>query len=129
MDTIFSVFSGWLRSGPGELWMDSKFITNVQNCQKHHRNHQRTFGDDVMHSELPAAIPSTNNAHLPLSSRKPATKALTEENISNEIEKMAYPRENSFVHDVFHRISYDPIFLFFSEITFLASVVRSRKIF
>ena len=56
--------------------MDSKFITDVQNCQKHPRNHQRTFGGDLMNSELPTVVPSTNNAHLPLSSRKPATKVV-----------------------------------------------------
>ena len=84
--------------------MDSKFINDVQNCQKHHRNHQRTFGDDLMHSELPTAVPSTNNAHLPVSSRKPATKALIEEYSDNEIENMSDPIQNPFVQNLFDTI-------------------------
>ena len=95
--------------------MDSKFITDVQNCQKHHRNRQRTFGDDLMHSELPTAVPSTNTAHLAVSRRKPATKPKTSEQIANEIEKMAYLRENSFVHNVFQGISYGQNVLFFQK--------------
>ena len=107
---------GWLRSGPGELWMDSKFITDVQNCQKHHRNHRRTFGDDLMHSELPTAGPSTNNAHLSVSSRKPATKALIEEYSDNEIENLGDSGPNPFVQNPFHDLFHAQNFLFHFQI-------------
>ncbi len=56
--------------------MDSRFITNIQNCQKTLRNDQRMLGGDLMHSEPPRTVPSLNNAHLKVWRQKPATKAL-----------------------------------------------------
>ena len=69
-----------------------------------------------MHSELPTAIPSTNNAHWSLSSRKPATKAHIEEQSCNEIENMSDPTQNPFVQNLFDTIFQAHIFLFSDQI-------------
>ena len=69
-----------------------------------------------MHSELPTTIPSTNNAHLKVSSRKPATKALIEEHSGNEIENLDDSRPNPFVQNLFHDIFHAQNFLFHSHI-------------
>ena len=69
-----------------------------------------------MHSELPTTTPSTNNAHLKVSSRKPATKAHIEEQSCNEIENMSDPTQNPFVQNLFDTIFQAQNFIFFDQI-------------